>query len=123
MIAVFRANTKNAAVLGKHLRTKGEARIKAQGTALPTVNPSDPDELDRMIDSNSPPPEYIQGQPSHSLQCVTQLRVKHPQLIRPQRQPRQAAAVVGGLAGERKASSLTSREARDSSMVIRLCHL
>jgi hypothetical protein len=64
VIAVFRANTKNAAVLEKHLRIKGEARIKAQGAALPTVDPSDPDELDGMIDSNSLPPEYIEGQPS-----------------------------------------------------------
>lgn len=64
MIAVFRANTKNAAVLEKHLRAKGQARIKAEGAALPTVDPSDPDEFDRMMASNGPPPVYTSDEPS-----------------------------------------------------------
>lgn len=62
--AVFRANTKNAAVLEKHLRAKGQARIKAQGSPLPTVDPSDPDEFDRLMASNGPPPVYTAGEPS-----------------------------------------------------------
>lgn len=64
VIAVFRANTKNAAVLEKHLRAKGQAKLKAQGAALPTVDPSDPDEFDRMMASNGPPPVYTAGEPS-----------------------------------------------------------
>ncbi|OBT61354.1 hypothetical protein VE03_09313 [Pseudogymnoascus sp. 23342-1-I1] len=62
--AVFRANTKNAAVLEKHLRTKGQARLKAQGAVLPAVDPSDPDEFDRMMASNGPPPVYTADEPS-----------------------------------------------------------
>lgn len=64
MIAVFRANTKNAALLEKHLRAKGKARIKAQGAASPTIDPSDPDEFDRMMASNDPPPVYTTDEPS-----------------------------------------------------------
>jgi hypothetical protein len=61
--AVFRANTKNAAVLEKHLRAKGQARLKSQGAALPTVDPSDPDEFDRLM-AGGPPPVYTANEPS-----------------------------------------------------------
>lgn len=63
MTAVFRANTKNAAVLEKHLRAKGQARLKSQGAALPTVDPSDPDEFDRLM-ASGPPPVYTANEPS-----------------------------------------------------------
>lgn len=60
--AVFRANTRNAVVLEKHLRQKGAAALKAQGQALPAVDPSDPDEYDRqMIEQHGPPPQYTTG--------------------------------------------------------------
>ncbi|KFY41914.1 hypothetical protein V494_02724 [Pseudogymnoascus sp. VKM F-4513 (FW-928)] len=61
--AVFRANTKNAAVLEKHLRAKGQARLKSQGATIPTVDPSDPDEFDRLM-ASGPPPAYTAGEPS-----------------------------------------------------------
>jgi hypothetical protein len=58
--ALFRANTRNAVILEKYLRKKGAAALKAQGQAIPAIDPSDPDEYDRqMIEQHGPPPEYI----------------------------------------------------------------
>ena len=54
--AVFRANTKNAILLEEHLRQKGANTLKSQGRPLPAVDPSDPDEFDRL--ANTPPPAY-----------------------------------------------------------------
>lgn len=62
--AAFRANTKNAAILEKYLRTKGQASIKSQGAVVPTVDPSDPDEFDRMMATHGPPPGYTADEPS-----------------------------------------------------------
>ena len=57
--ALFRANTRNAVVLEKYLREKGAAVLKAQGQALPAIDPSDPDEYDRqMNEQHGPPPQY-----------------------------------------------------------------
>ena len=57
--ALFRANTRNAVVLEKYLRQKGAAALKAQGQAIPAIDPSDPDEYDRqMIEQHGPPPQY-----------------------------------------------------------------
>jgi len=60
--AVFRANTKNAIVLENYLREKGAKALKAQGRPTPTIDPSDPDEFDRL--ENSPPPAYETAPPS-----------------------------------------------------------
>lgn len=63
--ALFRANTKNAALLEAHLRKKGAAKLKAQGSTAPTVDPSDPDEFDRMMNSkHGTPPVYTTDAPS-----------------------------------------------------------
>lgn len=57
--ALYRANTKNAAVLEKHLRQKGAAAIKAQGQIMPAIDPSDPEEYDKhMTEQHGPPPKY-----------------------------------------------------------------
>ncbi len=62
--AVFRANTRNAVVLEKYLRQKGMAALKAQGQAVPAIDPSDPDEYDKhMIEQHGPPPQYTTGPP------------------------------------------------------------
>jgi hypothetical protein len=51
-----RANTRNAVVLEKYLRQKGAAALKAQGQAVPAIDPSDPDEYDmQMIEQHGPP--------------------------------------------------------------------
>ena len=63
--AVFRANTKNAAELEKYLRKKGAANLKAQGAAVPAIDPSDPDEYDRMLSAEpGTPPEYTTDAPT-----------------------------------------------------------
>lgn len=63
--AVFRANTRNAAELEKYLRKKGAANLKAQGTATPSIDPSDPDEYDRMLWAEpGTPPVYTTDAPT-----------------------------------------------------------
>jgi len=57
--ALFRANTRNAIVLEKHLRAKGAKALKAQGQAALAVDPTDPDEYDRQLrEERGPPPPY-----------------------------------------------------------------
>lgn len=57
--ALFRANTRNAVVLEKHLREKGAKTLKAQGASIPDTDPTDPDEFDRqMSEEHGPPPPY-----------------------------------------------------------------
>ncbi|KAJ2906754.1 hypothetical protein MKZ38_010745 [Zalerion maritima] len=46
--AVFRANTRNAAILEGFLREKGKKNIRASGAPMPAIDPSDPDEFDRI---------------------------------------------------------------------------
>ena len=60
--AVFRANTKNAAVLEQYLRKKGAANLRKSGIQQPLIDPSDPDEFDRMMNNGSPP-EYTNEAP------------------------------------------------------------
>jgi hypothetical protein len=73
--AMWRANTKNAAVLEKHLRQKGAAALKAHGQAMPAIDPSDPDEYDKhMIEQHGPPPEYSAGPAQQS----RQLQISQP---------------------------------------------
>lgn len=60
--AVFRANTKNAAELEKYLRKKGANNLRLSGIQQPLVDPSDPEEFDRMMNNGSPP-EYTNEAP------------------------------------------------------------
>ena len=63
--ALFRANTRNAVVLEKYLREKGAKALNAQGHPAPTLDPSDPDEYDRiLIEENGPPPSYTSTSPT-----------------------------------------------------------
>jgi hypothetical protein len=63
--ALFRANTRNAVVLEKFLRAKGERALKAQGQPLPQIDPSDPDEFDRQMRAeHGPPPQYTTALPT-----------------------------------------------------------
>lgn len=65
MDAIFRANTKNAAELEKYLRKKGAANLKAQGAAVPAIDPSDALEYDRMLSAEpGTPPEYTTDTPT-----------------------------------------------------------
>jgi hypothetical protein len=66
LLAVFRANTRNAVELEKYLREKGAKNLKAQGRAPPALDPTDPDEWDRLEreEENTPPPQYTTAPPS-----------------------------------------------------------
>lgn len=60
--AVFRANTRNAAILEQHLRERGLKNLRDSGQPIPTVDPSDPHDFDRMQAED--PPEYVSRPPS-----------------------------------------------------------
>ncbi|KOS19088.1 putative membrane protein [Escovopsis weberi] len=54
--ALFRANTRNAMLLEKHLREKGQKELRKSGLPIPTVDPSSPEEFDRV--QREDPPAY-----------------------------------------------------------------
>ncbi|KPM46197.1 hypothetical protein AK830_g322 [Neonectria ditissima] len=60
--ALFRANTRNAALLEAYLREQGKKNLRQSGLPLPATDPSDPDEFDRM--QSETPPEYTSQPPS-----------------------------------------------------------
>lgn len=57
--ALFRCNTRNAAILESYLREKGKKNLRQSGAPIPAVDPSDPAEFDREH-----PPEYTAHEPS-----------------------------------------------------------
>jgi hypothetical protein len=62
--AVFRANTKNAILLEKHLREKGLKALKASGQSTPPIDPTDPNVFDEQLrEELGPPPQYTSGAP------------------------------------------------------------
>jgi len=57
--AVFRANTRNAVVLEKHLRDKGAKALKAHGQRVPSIDATDPGLFDAQVEEElGPPPQY-----------------------------------------------------------------
>ncbi|KKP00545.1 hypothetical protein THAR02_07349 [Trichoderma harzianum] len=60
--AVFRANTRNAALLEEHLRQKGKKELRKSGQPIPAVDPSSAEEYDRI--QREDPPEYQLDPPS-----------------------------------------------------------
>lgn len=46
--AMFKANTRNAVLLEKHLREQGQKNLKREHLPVPDVDPSDPEEFDRL---------------------------------------------------------------------------
>lgn len=74
MDALYRANTRNAVVLEKYLRAKGQRAIKAQGQPLPPIDPSDPDEFDQQMRAeHGPPPQYTEA-PSNNRGTHSQIQ-------------------------------------------------
>ena len=61
MTALFRANTRNAVILEKYLREKGAKALKTEGHQGPTIDPTDPDEFDRLELEQSGGPPSRQG--------------------------------------------------------------
>lgn len=60
--AVFKANSRNSVLLEEHLRKKGKKNLQKNGQPIPAVDPSDPEEFDRL--QRGDPPEYTETQPS-----------------------------------------------------------
>lgn len=60
--ALFRANTRNAALLEEHLRQKGKKELRKSGQPIPPIDPSSPEEYDRI--QREDPPEYRSNPPS-----------------------------------------------------------
>jgi hypothetical protein len=61
VIALFRANTRNAVILEKYLREKGAKALKTEGHQAPTIDPTDPDVFDRLELEQSGGPPSRQG--------------------------------------------------------------
>lgn len=60
--ALFRANTRNAALLEAYLREEGKKNLRKSGQPLPAIDPSDPEEFDRLQTTDTPP-EYTSVAP------------------------------------------------------------
>lgn len=60
--ALFRANTRNAALLEEHLRQKGKKELRKSGQPIPPIDPSSAEEYDRI--QREDPPEYQSNPPS-----------------------------------------------------------
>ena len=60
--ALFRANTRNAALLEAHLREKGKKNLRQSGLPVPAVDPSLPEEFDRY--HHESPPRYESEPPA-----------------------------------------------------------
>lgn len=61
--ALFRANTRNAIELEKYLREKGAKNLAAQGRTS-GIDPTDPDEFDRLVAEQATPPRIASAPPS-----------------------------------------------------------
>jgi len=62
--AVYKANTRNAALLEKHLREKGRKQLRRSGQPVPAIDPSDPIEFDKTHGPVSPEP--VEHQPARN---------------------------------------------------------
>ncbi|KAF4997840.1 hypothetical protein FGRMN_3588 [Fusarium graminum] len=62
--AAFKANTRNVVLLEAHLREQGRKNLKKSGQPVPVLDPSDPDEFDRL--QAQEPPEYVSNPPSRN---------------------------------------------------------
>ncbi|PNY29890.1 membrane protein [Tolypocladium capitatum] len=60
--AIFKANTRNALILEQHLREKGKKELRKSGQPIPAIDPSSPEEFDRMCRES--PPGYHSSSPS-----------------------------------------------------------
>lgn len=60
--AVFKSNNRNTVAFESYLREKGRKNLRKSGLPIPDVDPSDPDDFDRLEASSRP--EHSSGQPS-----------------------------------------------------------
>jgi hypothetical protein len=115
LLAVFRANTRNAVELEKFLRKKGAAALKARGQQAPAIDPSDPDEYDRLMrEEHGPPPGYTTSAPTRQgtqRQAGNGTGPTHPE---PARLPekRQGGSGWFGFGGKKKQHDVEQGELR-----------
>jgi hypothetical protein len=114
--ALFRANTRNAAVLEQHLRAKGAANLKAQGQRVPTVDPSDPDEFDRHIAQTDAPPQYTSQAPTQQGAMRPQPQIENKKVEKQQRADSRGSW-LGGFGGK-KTRQPDIEQARGSNMAV-----
>lgn len=95
--AVFRANTRNAALLEEHLRQKGKKELRKSGMPVPAVDPSSAEEYDR-IQREDPPSIGRTLRPAECLQpgamTDTMTGITRSQEPRPRPQFAMTAAVI-----------------------------
>ncbi|KAM4055368.1 PH domain-containing protein [Hirsutella rhossiliensis] len=92
--AAFKANSRNALLLEQHLREKGKKELRKSGQPIPAIDPSSPEEFDRMRQES--PPGYQTNPPSRHGTTVAA-----PRPSRDDRMPRapEEARVRGGGGG------------------------
>jgi hypothetical protein len=118
--ALFRANTRNAVILEKHLRKKGAAALRAKGQAIPAIDPSDPAEYDRqMIEQHGPPPEYTTGPTTRqgTTQQSGQVQVTQPPQARVPAEKRGGGGWFG-FGGKRKQADVESGDMLPSNQSV-----
>lgn len=113
--AVLRANTRNAVVLEKFLRAKGAAALKAQGQAVPSIDPSDPLEYDKHVtEQHVPLPQYTNA-PTTTTEITAQ-QVGKSQMAPPQKarvpEQRQGGGGWFGFGGKKKEADVEGGEMR-----------
>ncbi|KAL7811065.1 hypothetical protein V8C26DRAFT_409097 [Trichoderma gracile] len=92
--ALFRANTRNAALLEQHLREKGKKELRKSGQPIPAVDPSSAEEYDRILRED--PPEYSSTPPSRRESPVRPDDRRYAQDPRAPREPDAARVRDGG---------------------------
>ncbi|UKZ68991.1 uncharacterized protein TrAtP1_010010 [Trichoderma atroviride] len=91
--AVFRANTRNAALLEEHLRQKGKTELRKSGLPVPAVDPSSAQEYDRIQREDPPRVSIEPPRPAESLQRGTMTGITTSRELQPPRQFAMAAVI------------------------------
>lgn len=103
--AVFRANTRNAAILEEYLRQKGRKNLRESGVPIPAVDPSLPEEFDRMHRDPSPatrPDGKVNHQPQQQGVMTAGPAVSHRAAGNGRTAARSAPAAQGAVSTTRK---------------------
>lgn len=108
--AMFRANTRNAAVLEDYLREKGKKNMRKSGVPLPAVDPSDPVEFDRREEMRTSPGYTMQPPSRQQMSTVSQ---SHSRRGTMPSQPAQARVRDHGRSGRAHPASRGSSRPRN----------
>lgn len=78
--AMFKANSRNALLLEQHLRDKGKKELRKSGQPIPAIDPSSPEEFDRIRGES--PPAYQPQATSHPAATAPGAQPKAPEKAR-----------------------------------------